>query len=292
MVAPWKKDFVKRTQAYLEEYPVVGVVDLRSLPAPQMQEMREKFRDSLLVVGGRKNLMKRALENSKQKNVAALIEHLNGLPALIFSKENAFSLYNKLQKNKSAAPAKAGQIAPKDIVIPAGNTGLNPGPINSELGMLGIKPGVENGKVVIKEDKVVAKEGDVISANLAGTLMKLKIEPMEIGLNISVLLEEGTLFDKKTLYIDEEEFMGLLTSAHQQVMNMALNVGILMPETTELLISKAFNDAKALARSQKILISEVVGEVLSQVEGSAQAVLAEGEKAAPQTIKSDEEVTK
>jgi len=285
MTAPWKKDFVNEVGTYLDTYPVVGMVDLSTLPAPQLQEMREKFRDTLLIKGGRITLMKRAIEQSKVKNATLLIDQMTGIPALIFSKDNAFTLYNKLQKNKSSAPAKAGQVAPKDIVIKTGNTGLNPGPINSELGMLGVKVGVENGKVSVKEEKVVAKEGDVISANLASALQKLKIEPMEIGINVQVLLEKGILFDKKTLYIDEEEFMGQIAQCCTEVFNLAMNVGILLPETTKALIGKLHNDAKALAIAQNLPIPEVIGNILSKVEAGAQAVLQTAEKNKPTGVK-------
>jgi len=66
------------------------------------------------------------------------------MPALLFTKENPFKLYNKLQKSKSSAPAKAGQTAPSEIVVPKGPTPFAPGPIIGELGALGIKTAVEN----------------------------------------------------------------------------------------------------------------------------------------------------
>ena len=115
---------------------------------------------------------------------------------VLFSKENPFSLFKVLKKNKSSAPAKAGQKAPKDILVSKGGTNLPPGPMISQLSNVGIKTGVENGKIAIKEDCIVAKEGDEISQPLAEVLTRLEIEPMEIGLNLSAVYENGEILTK------------------------------------------------------------------------------------------------
>src|SRR3989338_2085586 len=113
------------------------------------------------------------------------------MPALLLKKENPFSLYKILKKSKSSASAKAGQIAPRDIIVPAGPTPFTPGPVISEFAALGIKAGVEGGKVAVKQDTTACKEGKPINAPLASMLARLGIEPMEIGLNLVAVFENG-----------------------------------------------------------------------------------------------------
>src|SRR3989338_1749214 len=163
-VAEYKKKIVDDIVRLIKEYPIIGVVNMENLPAPQLQAMRAQLRGKVALTMTKKRLMKIALEQVKneKKGIEKLKEHLNGMPALIFTKDSPFILSKILQKNKSSAPAKAGQTAPKDIIVNKGSTGFAPGPIIGELGMIGIKAGVEGGKVAIKEDVLVARQGEQI----------------------------------------------------------------------------------------------------------------------------------
>ncbi|MBW3010683.1 50S ribosomal protein L10 [Candidatus Woesearchaeota archaeon] len=275
MPADWKKRLVKDYEKLLEEYPVIGIVNFSSLPVPQLQQMREKLRKDVVIRGGRKKLFNRAIDNMSKKiaGLEKLKEYTaKGLPGILFTKENPFSLYKKLQKSKTAAPAKAGQTAPKDIVVPAGPTSFSPGPIIGELGSAGIKAGIEGGKVVIKADSTVVKEGQEINAQMAGLLSRLGIHPMEIGLNIVAIFEEGTVYPKSVLSIDEKKFIEDLGTAGQWAFNLAMNAGILTKETTELMITKAFNDAKALALAQDIMADAVMEDLLAKANAQMQSV--------------------
>ena len=189
-VAPKKKELVARLLKLLQDYPVVAVVNMDGLPTPQLQRIRSQLRQTFTLVMTRKSLFLHAFDLFQEKNpkIAELKPHIKGIPALIFSKENPFSLYKILKKNKSPAAAKPGQISPQDISIPAGPTPFSPGPVISEFAQLGIKAGVEGGKVAVKETKVVVKEGEVIKSNLASMLARLGIEPIEIGINITAVL--------------------------------------------------------------------------------------------------------
>mgnify|MGYP000252813721 CR=1 FL=1 len=93
-----------------------------------------------------------------QENMDQLTEKIKGMPALLFSKENPFTLYSILQKNKSPAPAKANQEAPKDIVVSAGPTTFAPGPIISELAEVGIKTKVDNNIKII--NSIISEQAD------------------------------------------------------------------------------------------------------------------------------------
>ncbi|HII72588.1 TPA: 50S ribosomal protein L10, partial [Candidatus Woesearchaeota archaeon] len=214
----------------------------------------------------KRRLLKIALEQaSKDKpGVEKLVPYLKGMPALIFTKDNPFALSKTLKKNKSSAPIKAGQKAPNDIIVPAGPTGFAPGPVIGQLGSVGIAAGIDAGKVVIKKDSKVAKEGDVIKEELAALLTRLGIEPMEIGLDLTAVYENGELFEKKVLMIDEQEYLNNITNAHRWAFNLAMEAGILTPETTELMVQKAFREAKALAVEAVIYADAAIEAILAK----------------------------
>ena len=217
----------------------------------------------------RKKLLYLALSQSKKKNLDQLSAKIKGMPALLFTKENPFALNSLIVKNKSEAPAKAGQTAPKEIVIKAGPTSFAPGPIISELAAVGIKTKVNAGKLEIIQDVVVAKEGDAISAKLAETLKRLDIKPMEVGLNLVAVWEDGLIFDSKQLHIDEKEYAQNVTQAATWAMNLAVEAAYPTSDTTELLLQKAFREAKVVGVEYAIMNKDTSEEIIARSERQA-----------------------
>ena len=268
-----KSNDLKRKQiadfiALIKEYPIVGVVNMQGLPTPQLQTMRSKLRNSVVLQMAKGRLLKIALSEteSSKKGISELSSHIRGMPALLFTKDNPFSLFKILKQNKSSAPAKAGQIAPNNIVVPAGPTSFAPGPIIGELGAFKIKTKVEAGKLVIQEDTVVAKEGDVISANLAGILTRLGIEPMEVGLDLIAVFDNGIIYTKSVLDVDEDKIRTDAELFAVEAFNLAMNAGILVKETVEPLLGKAGSEARALALEIDFLTSDTIGDILAKAQ--------------------------
>jgi large subunit ribosomal protein L10 len=271
-----KSNVLKRSQvdilvSLLREYPIIGAVNLEGLPTPQLQTMREKLRGSVVLNMAKKNILKIAIDQVKAEKpgLEELSGHLKGMPALLFTKDNPFSLFKVLQKNKSSAPAKAGQEAPKEIVVPAGPTPFAPGPIIGELGSFRIKTGVENGKVAIQADAVVAKAGDVLSAALAGLLTRLGIEPMEVGLALTAVYDEGTVYTRSVLDVDETHIQAQADLFAIQAFNLAMNAGIFVKETVAPLLGKAATEARNLAMEANIITSDTVGDILAKAQAQA-----------------------
>lgn len=273
MVSEKKKALVLKMIADIKESPIVGVVDLQNLPAQQLQKMRLTLKKkNVSIIMARKRLLKRALTESKKANIEQLSEKIKGMPALLFSKDNPFTLYSTIQKNKSEAPAKAGQISPRDIVVKAGPTSFAPGPIISELAAVGIKTKVEAGKLAVIADTVLVKEGQVINTKVAETLKRLDIRPMEIGLDLVAVWENGLVFQAKQLHIDEAEYGRNITQAAQWAINLALEAAYPTAATKELLLQKAFREAKAVALESNIINDVTRDELLAKADRQAHEI--------------------
>ena len=259
-VPPKKDAAVKKFVKLFKTYPIVAALNMENLPARQLQIMRASLRDSCEMFMAKRRVMKIAFEQIKNdvKGIELLVPHLKGMPALLFTSQNPFKLYKTLEKSKSSAPAKAGQTAPKDIVVKAGTTNFAPGPIIGELGQIGVKAGIENGKVSIKQDSVVVKEGGVINDKVAALLTRLGIEPMEIGINLLAALENGIIFTKDILNIDEQGYLNNIKFAAKSAFNLSFNIAYPTKNNIVLLIKKSFLDSNSLADSRKILTSENV----------------------------------
>ncbi len=258
----------------LEEYPIVGVVNMNNLPTKQLQNMRAQLRKTVVLRMTKRRLLKKAIDHVKAKKpgIEQIVPYMEGMPALIFTKDNPFALYKKIAKNKSTAPAKPGQVAPKDIEVKAGPTSFAPGPIIGELGSVGLKAGIEAAKVVIKTDTVVAKKGDVISEKLAGILARLGVEPMEIGLDLAAVYEQGSIFTKQILAIDEEVYKKNIGQAGRLALNLAVEAAYPTKETTQLLVQKAFRDAKGFGVTIGIMAKELVSDILVRAEAQMRSL--------------------
>ena len=265
-VAQYKKDTVKQIVDLIVEYPIVGAVNMENLPAPQLQTMRSKLRKDVVMVMTKRRLMKIAIEEAKAKKpgIEQLEKYLLGMPALLFTSGNPFALSKTLRQNKSPAPAKAGQTAPNDIIIPAGPTPFAPGPVIGEFGAIGVKSGVENGKVAVKADTVVAKAGEKVKPKVAELLTRLGITPMEVGLDLTAVFENGIIYQKDLLSVDDKEYLDRLSNASRWSFNLAMFAAYLTKMTTPHLIGKAFNDSKALGRAQNIFEKEVMPDLLAK----------------------------
>ena len=272
-IPEWKKEEVKDILRLVNEYPIFGIVDLENLPALQLQRIRIKLEAMLDLKMTKKRLIKIALQQLKDKpEIEKVIESMRGMPAIIFTKENPFKLYKTLAQNKSKAPAKPGQTAPNDIMIPAGPTQFTPGPIISELAQVGIKTKVEEGKLTVTEDVVLIKEGEKITNAQADILSRFGIEPMEVGLNIVLIYENGTIYQKSILAVDEEEYLNNLRTASANSTALAMEIGYVTPETVTLMIQKAYRETKAVTDSADILTDEKVGTMMGQANIEMEAI--------------------
>jgi len=271
-VAEWKITEVKELERFIDERNVIGVVDIESLPSKQFQEIRKKLRGKADIKISKSILIKKAIENLKREDLKKLEGYIAGPCGIIVSDEDPFLLYKFLKKNRSKALAKAGMIAPSDIIVPAGNTDMPAGPVLSELKIAKIDVKIEKGKIVISSDSQVANKGDVISQQLANALAKLGITPMEIGLKIAAVLEKGVIYTADVLDVDEEKFMQDLVGAYRSALNLAVNAGYPNKESIKIMIQKAYQNAKNLAVNADILTKDTIGCTLAKASGQASAL--------------------
>ncbi len=270
-VADWKKEKEAELEELTNNNEIIGIVNLADIPARQLQTMRRTLGDQAILKMSRKNFIKIALENSN-KNIEGLADYLEGQPAMVFTEMNPFKLFKILEDSKTEAPAKAGAIAPADIVVPAGDTSFPPGPILGELQQAGIPAKIDKGSIVVQEDATVVKEGEPVPKNVADVLTKLEIYPMEVGMDLLAVCEGDTIYTADVLKIDEEETLQTIATAYQNAINLSVNAGIVNSESAPILIQKAATEAMNLAINANILTSETTDKILSKAYAQMLAV--------------------
>lgn len=239
---------VEKLRKMIEEYPVVGIIDMFKLPSRPLQNVKKKIKDDGVIKITKKTILVRALQNAKKEGMQKLVEIVPKQPAIFLTKIDSFKSYALVDKVKTPAPAKEGDVAPDDIKVSAGPTNLLPGPAISELTKVGIPAGVEEGKIAIKKDVVVAKKGVIISKSLASALRKLNIEPMLIGVNIVALFENGMIYGKEALSLVGEGYVNKLKEAFNHALNLSVSISYPTKENIGTLLAKAQREANAIEK--------------------------------------------
>jgi large subunit ribosomal protein L10 len=235
----------------IEQSNVIAILDVHKMPSKQYQEIYRSIRGDVEVMMVKNSVLTHALEGVSKPNIKEFEKMIPKQPALMFTRLDPFKFYMNATKMKSPTYAKEGDTAEDEILVSAGPTGLMPGPVISEFSKVGIPAGVEEGKIAVKKDKVVAKAGDKISKDLANVLRKLKIQPIKLSLNIVAVYDNGTIYQKDVLSLAGQGYVNQLVQAHQHAMNLSVAAGYPTKDNIKLLIAKAHRESQAVASKVK-----------------------------------------
>ncbi len=249
MVAKWKYEVVENLKKLIESHRTIAVVNIEKVPTRLIQEFREKYRGKLLMKVAKATLIEIAIDKAnKNGKLKELKNYLNGQVALIFSNEiDAINLYKIIEETKSREFIRGGRVTPVDIVIPKGDLPIPPGPLLAEIQAAGIPAITVKGKVVLREDYVVARKGERVPINIANILRKLDIRPIEVGLKLLAVYEDGYIYTPEVLKVDIEELKNNILDFYKKALALAVEIGYPTKQSLEILLTKAFNQAKALA---------------------------------------------
>ncbi len=286
-IPQWKVDSVETLTTNINESKMIGLVNVEGVGAKQLQGIRDSLRGSAIIKMSRNTLMIRALEKSTKKNIKDLLEFVTGPVAFVFSEQDPFVLSKFLAANKAAAPAKGGQTSPKDIIVPAMNTGVAPGPFISELAGLKIPSRVKGGSIHITDDCVAVKAGGIISNAMAMMLSRLGIEPMELQLKLIAAYTDGAVLAADSFEIDLDSLFSQVLLGHQYAVNLSVNTGIPTEATMPLIIAKANMEAKSLVMTIGFFVPEMLNEFLSKANSEAFALAMAASEKDPEAIPSE-----
>ncbi|MCX8196526.1 MAG: 50S ribosomal protein L10, partial [Acidilobaceae archaeon] len=280
-VSPRKLEMASEIKDLYKKYKVMAIADVSKVPTAQLQQIRRKLRDQVEFKVVKKRVALKALEELGVE-AQSLEKYVQGTVMLAFSDLNPFQLYKLVTRERIPIEAKPGQRVEKEVVIPAGETPITPGPMLGVLGKLKIPYEVKGGKVHVRKDTVVAKPGDVISPELASILLKLNVKPFEVGIDLIAAMDGGVVIPKESLKIDVEAFRKELSDAASEAIRLAVGIGYIeVPEALQSLLATAAMEAERLAEAAFIplpgLIEPAVRRAL-QEEAALIALLGERAK--------------
>ena len=273
-IPEWKREEVDEVVDFLESYDSVGVVAITGIPSQQLQDMRRDLHGTAELRVSRNTLLERSLDEVDD-GLEDLVQFISGQVGLIGTDENPFGLYQQLEASKTSAPINAGEVAPNDIVIPEGDTGVDPGPFVGELQSVGANARIDDGSIKVMEDSTVLSAGEEVSSDLSNVLSELGIEPKEVGLDLRGVYADGVLFEPEDLELDVEEYQRDVETAAARARNLALNATFPTATTLPSLVAKASGEAKNLGIHASIEDPDVMPDLISKADGQVRALAAQ-----------------
>ncbi|MFA5061112.1 MAG: 50S ribosomal protein L10 [Candidatus Pacearchaeota archaeon] len=259
-VSETKKRKVRELAEQMKRKTVM-VVSVKGLPSAQFQDIKKKLRNLAKISVAKKSLIDFALEHCGIKELHDLVPYVEDSTAILFSDSDAFEISLKLSEEKSPAKAKAGQVAPEDLIVPAGPTDLIPGPDISALSAVGLQPKVESGKIAIVKEKVLCPKGEVIDEKKASILAKLNIIPFKIGIDPVAAYMGGKIY--KDIIINKEETLKDLEENYRRSLAFAVELNYLCSQTMDFILSRAEMYKKAIEG-----LAFIGGEQISELNGA------------------------
>ncbi len=245
-VPEYKLKIVSDLAAKIKDSKTVLVASTKSLPSAHFHSIKKNLRGKADILIARKSAMLRAIDSVDLAGLQAIKENITSDVALFLSDLDAFELSALLTDNQSPAKAKAGDIAPEDIVVEPGPTDLPPGPAISELSSVGLKVAVEGGKLAIKQPATIVRKGEPIKENVASVMAKLNITPLKVG------FEPVAAYDSKStkvyvgIKIDKKKTLEDLRVSIGKALGFAVSIKYLSTETIKFFFAKALAEEKAI----------------------------------------------
>lgn len=292
-VSDKKKNYVTQLINYTKEYKKILIVNADNVGSNQMQKIRKALRGKAVVIFGKNTLMKKAIALAKNPKLDILLKHMKGNIGFIFTNGDLSEIKKVIGENKISAPARAGQTSPVVVLVPAGNTGLEPTK-TSFFQALNIPTKITKAMVEVLNDYTLLKIGDKVGASEAQLLQMLNIKPFFYGLKIEHVYDDGELFDATVLDQDDNEILSKFLLGVQSIAAISLQTGITTEASIPHSAANAFKDLLAVAAITAFSFKEAeeIKAYLADPSKFATAVAAPVQEAKKEDKKDDKKPVK
>jgi len=272
-VSEQKAAVVEQTVDLLKKYDVIAAADLFKVQSGILMDLRKRLRGQLEIKVVKNTLMRISMEKAEKPATKEFIKAVEGQNMFLFTNGNPFKLAMNLEKSKVESFAKAGNKALKQLTVPAGNTGINPGPMISKFGGLGVKTRIEAGNIWVVADTVIAEKDDEITADMADLLQRLGIKAAQSGLSLKVVYEKGIIIPGSDLILDVPSYRKRLMDAHGGAFQVALKGAYVSSSTAPTLLSMAQQQAKMVAVEAGYVTPDTAAEIIAKANAQAKSLL-------------------
>ncbi|AJW71482.1 50S ribosomal protein L10 [Nitrosopumilus adriaticus] len=276
-----KTQMYQQLQELPKKYKVVSVIKLNKVRSTQILPLRKVLKDDVEFVAIKDKVAQKALNSLDIPGIKAIADQLEGQCMFLFTNMSPFKLNVLLAKNKIMMAARGGDIASIDIVVPAKNTGIAPGPMLTEFKEAGIPTKIDQGTIWIAKDSTPVLKGEAINEKLASILGKLDIKPVEAGISLFTALEEGSVYAADDMVIDVEKIRAEFGQAYQEAVSLSIEAAYITAENISQILSKASQHARSLSIESGFMTDETKEQILQKADAQAKAVAGQAKDYTP-----------
>ncbi|GAA5797718.1 ribosomal protein L10-domain-containing protein [Helicostylum pulchrum] len=218
--------YFQKLTNYLDTYKSIFIVNVDNVSSNQMHQIRFSLRGEAVVLMGKNTMVRCVLKGliNERPELEKLLNFVRGNIGFVFTNCELNAIREKIVVNRVAAPARANAIAPCDVVVPGGNTGMEPGK-TSFFQALGIPTKIARGTIEIVSDVKLVVAGTKVGPSEAVLLNMLGISPFTYGMGVVQVYDAGSLFSPEVLDVEESQLIANLMAAIRDVASVSLAVG-------------------------------------------------------------------
>jgi large subunit ribosomal protein LP0 len=222
-----KQQYFGKLIKLLDEYPKMLIVGIDNVGSNQLHKVRQELRGKAVVLMGKNTMIRKAIKGhiENNKSLEILLPLIKGNVGFVFAKDDLASIKKIVLANKISAPAKAGTIAPNDVVVPKGQTALEP-THTAFFQALNIQTKINKGAIEIINDVPLIKNGQKVGNSEAALLLKLDIKPFQYGLVIKNVYDSGNLYDPSVLDMTDDDIVAKFKQGVKNLACVSLAIGV------------------------------------------------------------------
>jgi len=286
-----KEQYFTKLRQLLDTYPSIFLVNVDNVGSNQMHQIRVALRGKGVVLMGKNTMVRRALRSvlSELPQFERLLPHVRGNIGFVFTSGDLKEVRTIIQSNKVAAPARAGALATVDVIVPGGNTGMEPGK-TSFFQALRIPTKIARGTIEIVGDVQVVTAGTRVGSSEATLLNMLNISPFTYGMRVIQIFDSGNIFSPDVLDIDEKVLIDRFLSGIKTIASISLALKYPTIVSISHLLVAAYKNvlAVSIATDYTFEGAEKVKEYLANPDAFAAAAPV-AEAAAPEVVEEKKE---
>mmetsp|Transcript_9549 Transcript_9549/g.29953 ORF Transcript_9549/g.29953 Transcript_9549/m.29953 type:complete len:377 (-) Transcript_9549:508-1638(-) len=218
--------YAQKVDEILAKYSKAFLVHADNVGSKQFADIRMALRAfDTVVLMGKNTLMKKCMRNYVKKSGDdkwdCLAEMMVGNVGLVFTNGDLAEVRGKIGEFKLPAPARVGAIAPVDVIIPCGPTGMDPSK-TSFFQALNVPTKITKGTIEIISDVKVVSIGDKVGGSEAILMSTMGLKPFEYGLEVLEVIENGQHYSAKVLDITDDDMAARFGETLNRVTALAM----------------------------------------------------------------------
>jgi len=221
-----KEGLKAKLDKYLTEYTNILICTVDNVGSHQMQKVRMSLRGKAVVLMGKNTICRKAIREHQEEHPAleALLPFVRGNIGFIFTNNDLNVVRKIVLENKVPAAAKQGSIAPIDVFVPPGPTGLDPGQ-TAFFQALNISTKIARGSIEIINQVHLIKAGEKVSSSHVALLSKLNISPFFYGIKVSHVFEGGSVYEASVLDLTKDDLYAKFFAGVRKIAAISLAIG-------------------------------------------------------------------